>query len=220
MPYDFHTHTFLSDGDLSPIELIRRALVNGYDAIAITDHASPSTIERVVDEVRRDCDMATLEWGIRALPGVELTHCPAASIAHLAAWARRIGASVVVVHGETLVEPVEEGTNRAAVRCPDVDILAHPGLVTAEEAGIAAESGVFLEITCRKGHCLTNGHVARLAKEAGARLLVNTDAHSPSDLLTDGFARRVAIGAGLTEEEADVVLRDNAQALLKRILRG
>ena len=38
--YDFHTHTFLSDGVLSPIELIRRALVRGYKAMAITDHVS------------------------------------------------------------------------------------------------------------------------------------------------------------------------------------
>ena len=36
--YDFHTHTFLSDGVLSPMELIRRAHDKGYAAIAITDH--------------------------------------------------------------------------------------------------------------------------------------------------------------------------------------
>ena len=36
--YDFHTHTFLSDGVLSPMELIRRAHVRGYRAMAVTDH--------------------------------------------------------------------------------------------------------------------------------------------------------------------------------------
>jgi predicted metal-dependent phosphoesterase TrpH len=43
--YDFHTHTFLSDGVLSPIELIRRALVRGYKAIGVTDHVGVGNLE-------------------------------------------------------------------------------------------------------------------------------------------------------------------------------
>ncbi len=46
--YDFHTHTFLSDGVLSPIELIRRALVQGYKAMAVTDHVGLGNVEYVV----------------------------------------------------------------------------------------------------------------------------------------------------------------------------
>ncbi len=42
---DFHTHTSLSDGDLSPIEMIRRAAVNNYSAIALTDHAATGELE-------------------------------------------------------------------------------------------------------------------------------------------------------------------------------
>ena len=37
--YDFHAHSFFSDGELLPMELIRRAVVKGYTALAITDHA-------------------------------------------------------------------------------------------------------------------------------------------------------------------------------------
>ncbi len=42
MLYDFHTHTTLSDGVLLPMELIRRAIVNGYSALGISDHTSAS----------------------------------------------------------------------------------------------------------------------------------------------------------------------------------
>lgn len=217
MAYDFHMHTFLSDGELAPTELIRRAMVNGYEAMAITDHASAANMESLIDQIRRDSDLAKAKWDFTVLPGVELTHCPASSIAELAAGAKSLGAAIVVVHGETVVEPVESGTNRAAVECPDVDILAHPGFITLEEAEIATARGCLLEITCRRGHSLTNGHVVQIARVAQAKLVVNTDAHAPSDLLTDSFARTVAFGAGMTELEMEYALRKNPQALLARI---
>jgi histidinol phosphatase-like PHP family hydrolase len=214
--YDFHTHTFFSDGALLPTELIRRAIVHGYTAMAITDHASASNIEELVEKVTRDADLVWKEWGFRVLPGVELTHCPPASIGRLAARAKSCGAKIVVIHGETLVEPVPPGTNRASVECPDVDILAHPGLLTPEEAALAAQNNVYLEITSRRGHCLGNGNTALLAREHGASLIVNSDTHSPGDLHTPEFALTVALGAGLTAEEAEQVLQRNPLDLLSR----
>jgi len=216
MVYDFHAHTSLSDGALSPVELIRRALTCGYRSIALTDHVGIGYLDRLVQEVAADCAAAREHWPIVAIPGVELTHLPPAAIAAAARRAKERGAWVVVVHGETVVEPVEEGTNRAALECPDVDILAHPGLITLEEAELAAASGVFLELSARRGHSLTNGHVARIALLAGARLLVNSDAHTESDLLTPSFAHQIVRGAGLEEKEADDILLNNPQALLKR----
>ena len=59
--YDFHTHTFLSDGVLSPIELIRRALVRGYRAMAVTDHVGLGNVEFVVKTLVIDCEAARLE---------------------------------------------------------------------------------------------------------------------------------------------------------------
>ena len=217
MLFDFHTHTFLSDGNLLPMELIRHAIHNGYTAIAIADHASASTMERVLHEIPKDCDLAAKEWGFPAIPAVELTHVPPSSIAPLARRAKELGAKIVVVHGETVVEPVFPGTNRAAVECEDVDILAHPGLIVPEEVKIAAERGIYLEITCRKGHSLTNGHLAKLAMEHGAWMVVNTDAHSPGDLLTEEFARTVALGAGIPESELETALVQNPLRLLSKI---
>jgi histidinol phosphatase-like PHP family hydrolase len=216
MLYDLHTHTFLSDGELSPIELIRRAAVAGYTAIALTDHAGPGTMERCIAAVARDCELARQHWPIIALPGIELTHCPPESIPALARQAREARARVVVVHGETIVEPVPPGTNLAAA-CPEVDLLAHPGLLSHEAAEKLAASNVLVEITSRRGHSLTNGLVAVVARQAGCKMVVNSDTHSPSDLLSPEFARRVAAGAGLSAEEQERALKANPEALLARL---
>ena len=111
MVYDFHTHTSLSDGALSPIELIRRALVNGYHAIALTDHAAIGELSRIIQETAEVCAQARSYWDILAIPGIELTHVPAQAIAETAKKAKQLGAWIVVVHGETIIEPVEKGTN-------------------------------------------------------------------------------------------------------------
>lgn len=219
MLYDFHTHTFLSDGVLSPIELIRRCIVNGYSALGIADHCGASTLERVIAEIRKDAELAARYWDFQVLAGVELTHVPAASIAELAARAKELGADHVVVHGESPVEPVEPGTNLAAARCPDVDLLAHPGLLSEEEAAAAAETGVFIEVTAKDGHSLGNGRVVTVARAAGAKMVVDSDTHLPGHLLTPAFARRVAEGAGLLEHEIEQVLLDNPRELLARVAR-
>lgn len=217
MIYDFHTHTFLSDGELSPSELIRRAFDRGYRGIALTDHVGVGSLQRLVPEIVEDCRVAREHWNIMAIPGVELTHLPARAIAGAARRARDLGAWIVVVHGETIVEPVEKGTNLAAVQSPDVDILAHPGLITAEEAGLAARNGVLIEISARKGHSLANGHVVRLARAAGCRMLLDSDAHDSSDLLTPRLATDVLLGAGLEEAEAQGVLKTGPAFLLRKL---
>ena len=212
--YDFHTHTFLSDGVLAPIELIRRAHHIGYRVIAVTDHVGPGNMELVLKTLIEDCEAASRHWDILALPGVEITHAPKGEIDGLAREARALGARVVNVHGETVVEPVEPGTNLAAVGSTHVDILAHPGLVTPEEAAIAARNGVFLEVSARRGHAFANGHVVRVARQAGASLVLDSDAHAPEDLLTREFAMNVAVGAGLEDEDAGALLEDAPRQLL------
>ena len=218
--HDFHTHSFLSDGVLSPIELIRRAVAARYTTIAITDHVGHGNVERVLEQLLPECAAASKHWPIVALPGVEITHVPAATVAEVARRARRAGAAVVSVHGETIVEPVESGTNRAALECDEVDVLAHPGLITDEEARLAAARGCFLEISGRKGHGFANGHVARTALAAGARLILNSDGHAPDDLLRPSFQRLVLRGAALPESEFETILETNPRALLARVQRA
>ena len=215
--YDFHTHTFLSDGVLAPTELIGRAHHIGYRAMAITDHVGPGNLESVLKILIADCKAASDRWDILALPGVEITYAPKEDIDMLARDAKAMGAKVVNVHGETIVEPVPAGTNMAAVRSPHVDILAHPGLVTAEEAQIASSNGVFFEVSARAKHGLANGHVVRTAQNEGVRLVLNSDAHEPGDLMTREFATRVLSGAGLNDEDTYALLETAPQQLLSAI---
>lgn len=213
---DLHTHTLFSDGELIPAELARRAAAAGYRAIAMTDHADRSNFDLIIPRLARVAGELGQAWGIIVLPGIELTHIPPAMIAEAACEARALGAKIVVCHGETIVEPVAPGTNLAALAA-DIDILSHPGLITAEEAALAAERGVCLEITTRKGHSLTNGHVARMAMAAGAQLVVNNDAHAPGDLVSLAMARKIALGAGLSEEQFEQCQR-NSEALVQKAL--
>jgi histidinol phosphatase-like PHP family hydrolase len=133
-------------------------------------------------------------------------------LAGLTARARELGARIVVAHGETVVEPVRPGTNRAAIEAK-VDILSHPGLITREDAILAAQKGVFLELSGRKGHSLTNGHVAKIAQETGALLALNADAHGPGDFLTAQMAENVALGAGVSGERYAQIKRDMAELI-------
>jgi putative hydrolase len=213
---DLHVHSFLSDGVLLPSELLRRVVVRGYRAVAITDHADASNMEELIASLMRFARQQEGDFPLTFIVGVELTHVAPRSVAPLAQRAKELGAGLVVVHGETISEPVRPGTNRAAVECPAVDILAHPGFITLEEARLAAENDIYLEITSRKGHCLTNGHLANIARQTGARLVVNTDAHTPQDMIDQEMARRVAAGAGLNEIEVEAATVTNPQTLVQK----
>ena len=217
MVYDFHTHTLLSDGNLSPIELVRRSLINNHRAIAITDHAATGSLSRIIQETAEVCALARSCWDILAIPGIELTHVPAQAIAETAKKAKELGAWIVVVHGETIVEPVEKGTNLAALHSPHVDILAHPGLLSLEETKLAATNGIFLEISSRKGHCLTNGYIASLARRTGAKLLLNSDAHNEYDLLTPSLVDAIICGTGLDDANCHQVLVANPKSLINNL---
>ncbi len=215
--YDFHTHTFLSDGVLSPVELIRRAFVRGYRAMAVTDHVGIGNLEMVLKILVKDCEATSARWDIRVVPGVEITHVPKEDIDMVAKAAKGLGARIVIVHGETVVEPVEPGTNHAAISSSAVDVLAHPGIIDLEDARLAAMNGVFLEISARKGHSLANGHVVKMAQQAGALTVLDSDAHEPDDLLTPELTRKVALGAGLSHEEAHTLLQSNPESLLNKL---
>ncbi|MBW2561463.1 MAG: histidinol phosphate phosphatase domain-containing protein [Deltaproteobacteria bacterium] len=210
---DLHTHSIFSDGELVPSELARRAVAKGYRAIAITDHADHSNLDFIIPRIVTVCEKISESCPLQAIPGIELTHVHPDHISSLAHEARTLGAKIIIVHGETIVEPVMPGTNRAALEAP-IDILAHPGLLTEEEAKLAAGSSIFLEISARKGHSLTNGHVAALARRFGARLVLDTDTHAPRDLVDREMAVMIAKGAGMSEEEIETMF-GNSESLAK-----
>ncbi|MGV8079475.1 MAG: histidinol phosphate phosphatase domain-containing protein [Syntrophales bacterium] len=215
---DLHTHSIFSDGALIPSEMARRAQDRGYRALAITDHGDHSNVDFIVPRMAKVCRKLSHALGMPVIPGIELTHVPPEYIAELVREAREKGARLVVVHGETIAEPVLPGTNRAAIEAA-VDILAHPGLISEADVLRAKEQGVFLEISARKGHSLTNGHVVVLARRFEVPLVLNTDSHGPQDLITRDQAVRVALGAGMNLREVEEMMM-NSEELIRRATAG
>ena len=215
---DFHTHTLLSDGALIPSELIRQAEMIGYKAIGITDHVDASNLEETIDKMLRL--LSKQQFPIMVIPGVELSYVHPDNIPALAKEARKLGAKLIIVHGETTAfdEPVYPGTNRVAASLKGyVDIIAHPGAITREEAAEAARNGIYLELSAKKAHGENNPHIVKIARETGAKLLVNTDAHNAEQLLDQQGAYTLALNTGLNETEARQAIIENPEALLKRL---
>lgn len=212
---DLHTHSLLSDGDLLPSELVRRAEANGYQAIAITDHVDFSNIDFVIPRIVKTCRKLNRYWKVKAIPGVEITHVPPESIKELVRFARRKGAKIVIGHGETVSEPVFPGTNRAFIKAR-VDILAHPGMIDAADIKLARKNRVFLEITTRRLHKKPNKRLVKLALKHKARLILNTDSHSPEDLLNRKKRDMFLTSLGITRRAASGIIA-NSYSLYKNI---
>jgi histidinol phosphatase-like PHP family hydrolase len=210
---DLHSHTLFSDGGLLPSELVYRAKVNGYVALAITDHGDISNMDFIIPNIKKASLELSKHYGITVLPGIELTYVPPVLILKMVKKARKLGAKVVVVHGETTAETVPPGTNHAAI-ISGADILAHPGYLTDEDAKLASKRGVFLEITTRNGHNRTNNHVAKLARKYKAKLVINTDTHEPEDLLNIKKLGDVLKKSGLGKSDYKTILA-NAEKFVR-----
>lgn len=215
---DLHTHSFLSDGVLQPEELVRRCEDRGCRFLVIADHVGISNVEVVVPQLARLCRSLRGKGDTRVLPGAEISHVRPELINRAVKLARKAGARVVVGHGETTVEPVLPGSNRALIEA-GVDVLGHPGLISKAEAQLAARKGVCLEISGRKGHCFTNGHVLKMARATGAKLVFGSDGHTPDNYPTRTQAERIARGAGMTAQEVRQMFM-NAEDLFLRAERG
>jgi histidinol phosphatase-like PHP family hydrolase len=196
---DLHVHSIFSDGELIPSEIARRMTAKGNEGFAITDHVDFTNMQNVLKNLNRIQEFRD-DYELGILIGVELTHIPPKLIGRAVEIAWREGAEIVVVHGETIAEPVKEGTNSAALD-EEINILAHPGIIRNEDAEKAAENGIYLEISARRGHSLTNGYVAKIAEKFGCELVINTDAHSPEDIIDTEFASKILMGAGVKEWE-------------------
>jgi histidinol phosphatase-like PHP family hydrolase len=91
--------------------------------------------------------------------------------------------------------------------------------MTLKVAELAAKNNVFIEITTRRGHCITNAHVAKMAAEAGALMLLNSDTHDEDDLLSDQITKDVLRQAGINSRKFKQILESNPLKLLQRIRR-
>lgn len=205
--YNLHTHSLLSDGCLLPSEIAARYADKGYKLIAITDHVDQSNIEFVTKSIRYFIEKWPKNAAIKILPGVELTHLPLNQFISLSKYARKNGMKIIIAHGQTPVEPVYDGTNLAALEA-DIDILAHPGYITDEAVKKAKEKNVFLEVTTRKGHNLTNSIVIAQALKFDAKMIINHDSHRPEDIISPSETKQLALEAGLNNQSIEKIYND------------
>ena len=213
--FDFHAHTYLTDGDQSATSMWWEAHRLRHRAQALTDHVGLEDPAPLLRRLRQEA-RAFEGTPLITLVGVEITEVPPRRIASAVRAARRAGAEIVVVHGETLAERVPPGTNRAALEINDVDVLAHPGVLRPEEAELARQHDVALELSPRRGHSLGNGRVALEALKARAPLVVDSDAHRQEDLFSFETAELVARGAGLPDSELSRVLQETPRRIVRR----
>jgi len=213
--YNLHAHTFLSDGDLLPSEVAMRYQDKGYKIIAITDHADYSNIKPAAKAIVEFCRRWPKNSAIKVLPGIELTHLPPEQFKPLSNLARKEGIKIIIAHGETPVEPVAKNTNHLALMA-DIDILAHPGLISDEDTKLAKDRGVFLEITSRRGHSQANAYVIKQARKFGAKLILNNDSHTPEDIISPVELIKVGLDLGLTQTEIDIIYEDVKTFLIKK----
>jgi putative hydrolase len=81
---------------------------------------------------------------------------------------------------------------------------------------LAAKREIFLEITTRRGHAFSNGHVAQMARKFKANLILNNDAHVPADFVSSKMATNIARGAGLNDDEISVMF-ENSQRIVQKV---
>jgi len=194
---DLHAHTEWSDGRNTIEEMIEGAAAFGHEYLAITDHASgPGVVGGMGlddDEIREQMAAvadAAPEAGIDVLAGIEAN----------------IDAEGGVSVGEDILEELDlvvasphaglsvDGTERivAAIEHPEVDIVGHPSgrivngrpgldLDVAAVADAAARTDTALEVNANPSRLDLWGGAVRTAIEAGAPIVLSTDAHTPGE---------------------------------------
>ena len=206
---DLHVHSNWSDGRASIEEMARAAIERGYEYMAITDHGDrlrEGRLDAQLDEVealnRRLAPfriLAGVESAIRADGSLDL---PEEQLARLD-WV--IGA----LHTSFERSPTERILG--AMDNPNVDCIAHP---TARKIGGrqphvdierlvagAVETGTALEMNGQPDRLDLRDTHARLAGEAGAKIVISSDGHRPVTLMSIELALAQARRAWLTSEQ-------------------
>ena len=213
IPVDFHSHTFFSDcGIHTHVEMLTRARDLGMQGLAITDHGPalkgrmPSTLfDRLFDPVE----------GIRLLKGMEgnLTGTPG----EIDVPKRFLKYMDVVLLGIHPNIPYQLGKAAytemlvAAIRNnPCVDIITHPNdpmfpldfdvlAATARDHGVVVELNNSKNLLNRTEPELTR-QLIRACKQAGARMVVSSDAHALPEVGRDEAVRPLLAAENFPEE--------------------
>lgn len=216
---ELHCHTTLSDGHNSLPEMVEAARKRGYAYLAVTDHSAshgfgndvqPGSLRRRIEEVRE------LDAGLkrfRVLAGSEVNVMPDGSLDYDDDLLAELDWVIASVHTSFRIGP-ERMTERVlrAIEHPLVDCIGHltgrlllkrdPYELNVERIfAAAAENGTMIEINGNpRRRDLNEGH-ARLAAEAGVRIVLTTDAHRTSTLENMPYAVATARRAWLEADQ-------------------
>ena len=222
---DLHTHSNWSDGRNPIAVMAQAAKQRGYDYIVMSDHsqslqvAQGLTPERFIERAK-EIAIANRGADARVLNGAEVDILPDGSLDLPDECLASLDLVIGSVH-TALEQPREVITARvlAALRSPHVDVLAHPTSRRLDRRGEtqvdldaviteAVRTGTALEINCSPFRLDLNDGWAGKAKEAGALLAINNDAHYPAefDYLRYGLAiaRRAGLGPDQVLNARDV----------------
>ncbi len=215
---DLHTHSDWSDGRNEIAVMARAARERGYAYIALTDHTQSLTIAQGLTPERfraraAEIAMVNSQPGMaRVLDGAEVDILPDGSLDLPDDCLASLDVVVASVH-TALDQPKDVITQRvlSALRSPHVDVLAHPtsrrfdrrGETNVDVEAVIAEAvktGTALEINSSPFRLDLNDTWARKAREAGALLAVDTDAHYPAEFDYVRYGGAIARRAGLTAD--------------------
>jgi DNA polymerase (family 10) len=216
---DLHMHTTRSDGRHTLAEMVRAAKERGYAYVAITEHSKSLAMAGGFDEARVRRSVEEIAAVRREVPGIEVLHGLEVDILADGALdlddeALELLDWVIVSLHSRLDQPAEAATARVlrALDHPAVCAMAHPtgrmiGMRPASPFDMervlerAAERGVAMEINCQPDRMDLSDVHARLAREKGVRLVIDTDAHSMANLDYIRYGLFVARRAGLTKDD-------------------
>jgi DNA polymerase (family 10) len=196
---DLHTHTTWSDGNATVAEMARAAADRGAEYHAVTDHATGPGIVGGVglsdDELREQiAAVEAADSPVPLLTGVETNVDADGDLSTGDDVLADLDVVVASPHSG-LGQDRETATDRLvrAVEHPAVDVLGHPtGRLINERPGLApdvervaaaaADAGTALEVNADPRRLDLDGEAVRVAVEAGAPVVVNTDAHRTTTL--------------------------------------
>jgi DNA polymerase (family 10) len=215
---DLHTHSSWSDGRNEIAVMARAARERGYAYIALTDHTQSLTIAQGLTPQRFIARAAEIETvnatpGLaRVLNGAEVDILPDGSLDLPDDCLASLDVVVASVH-TALDQPRDQITQRvlSALRSPHVDVLAHPTSRRLDRRGEtrldldaviaeAVNTGTALEINSSPWRLDLNDNWARKAREAGAVLAIDTDAHYPAEFDSARYGCAIGRRAGLTPD--------------------
>jgi DNA polymerase (family 10) len=202
---DLHMHTNATDGRDTILEMAEAAMARGLGYIAITDHSKNLAMTNGLDDARAlahisrirevDAELAELYPGkIHVLPGIEVDILADGSLDLDDSTLAQMDIVVASIHSH-FDQPIDQTTDRVlrALENPHVRILGHPTgrKVLKRDAYAlnidtilkrAAELGVAVEHNAAPARADLNDLHLRLARQHGAKIVVNTDAHSTEEL--------------------------------------